>query len=149
MCKENSTTKGEVIMYYGKLEEQIKMETLKKLREHGELKDYGVFSRYCTPITMTYYLYEAENNKGLCTSLYEDSQWIMQYIEDIAKVKTDYKNVHKVEPNTEETNTFRVQIMLFVAEHLMFKVFSKCLLNRTNHKDVNYNDIVEALENLK
>ena len=97
---------------------------------------------------MTYHLYDAENSVGLCTSLYEDSQWIMQYIEDIANVKADYKNVHKVEPNTEDANAFRVQIMLFVAEQIMFKVFSKCLLDRTNHKDVNYNDIVEALENL-
>lgn len=136
-------------MYYGELEEQVKMETLKRLKEHGELKDHDFFSRYCTPITMTYYLYDAENSKGLCTSLYEDSQWIMQYIEDIAKVKADYKTVHKVAPNTEDANSFRVQIMLFVAEQIMFKVFSKCLLNRTNYKDVNYSDIVEALENLE
>ena len=128
-------------MYYGELEEQIKVEMLKKLKEHEELKDYEVFSRYCTPIRMTYHLYDAENSVGLCTSLYEDSQWIMKYVEDIAKVKADYVTVFKVQPDTEDANNFRVQIM--------FKVFSKCLLNRTNHKDVNYSDIVEALENLE
>ena len=135
-------------MYYGELEEQIKVEMLKKLKEHEELKDYEVFSKYCTPIRMTYHLYDTENSVGLCTSLYEDSQWIMKYVEDIAKVKADYVTVFKVQPDTEDANNFRVQIMLFVAEQIMFKVFSKCLLDRTNHKDVNYDDIVEALENL-
>ena len=37
--QQNLTTKGEVKMYYGELEEQVKMETLKRLKEHGELKD--------------------------------------------------------------------------------------------------------------